>query len=530
MADSSNSESPQYNLAYSNYVLVVLTIVYIFNFIDRQILSILNEHIKADLGMSDAEMGFLYGTAFALFYATFGIALGRLADVWVRRSLIAWSLAFWSAATALSGLTRNFFELAVARIGVGVGEAGATPAAFSMLSDYFPVARRATVLAIYTSGVFVGVGIGLMIGGGVVERWDNAFGAGDAPFGLRGWQVAFFVVGLPGLLMAVWVRSLREPKRGQMDGIETPEEPHPFREFGRELRAVIPPFTWFHLRKEGASKRALVTNLLAAAGLALAAYGLIQLTGDSPQWVAVAVGVYATVSWFQALGLRDPPSARLILRSPSLQLATWGVGALAFSLYAIGYWTAPLFLRFHNLDISQVGLMVGGTAAAGGFIGATLGGVLADAWRKRTPRGRLYQLFLGGVLPVPLLFGVLYLEDTRAALFANFLLNVCSTLWVGAGASTIQDLVLPRMRATASAFYILVTTLAGLALGPYFVGQLSDATGDLRKAMLLGLLGYAVGAILFAIACRYLARDEETLLSRARAAGEVVVHTGGGAG
>ena len=198
------SESPEYNLAYSNYVLVVLTIVYIFNFVDRQILSILNEHIKADLGVTDAEMGFLYGTAFALFYATFGIALGRLADVWVRRTVIAWSLAVWSAATALSGLARNFAELAAARICVGIGEAGATPAAFSLLSDYFPVARRATVLAIYSSGVFVGVGVGLMIGGEVVQRWDQAFTGGDAPFGLRGWQAAFFVVGFPGLLMALW--------------------------------------------------------------------------------------------------------------------------------------------------------------------------------------------------------------------------------------------------------------------------------------------------------------------------------------
>jgi hypothetical protein len=112
-----------------------VVVVYVFNFLDRQILSILAERIKADLGVSDAQMGFLYGTAFAVFYAIFGIPLGRLADVWDRRRLIAWGLAAWSAMTALSGLARSFAQLALARFAVGVGEASASPAAYSLLSD-----------------------------------------------------------------------------------------------------------------------------------------------------------------------------------------------------------------------------------------------------------------------------------------------------------------------------------------------------------------------------------------------------------
>ena len=146
--------------AYPHYVLGVLTLVYVLNFVDRQILSILNDEIKRDLGLRDSEMGFLYGTAFAVFYALFGIPLGKLADVWTRRTLISVSLAFWSAATAISGLARNFTELAAARIGVGIGEAGATPAAFSLLTDYYPSSRRATVLAIYSGGIYLGAGLG----------------------------------------------------------------------------------------------------------------------------------------------------------------------------------------------------------------------------------------------------------------------------------------------------------------------------------------------------------------------------------
>ena len=160
---------------YARYVLAVLVVVYVFNFLDRQIISILAERIRADLGVTDAELGFLYGTAFAVFYALFGIPLGRLADVWDRRKLIALGLAVWSVMTALSGLARTFPALALARIGVGIGEASAAPAAFSLLSDWFPRERRATVLAIYSSGIYLGAGLGLVVGGLVVDRWDAAF-------------------------------------------------------------------------------------------------------------------------------------------------------------------------------------------------------------------------------------------------------------------------------------------------------------------------------------------------------------------
>ena len=141
---------------YSHYVLFVLVIVYIFNFIDRNILSILSQDIQADLGVTDAQMGFLYGTVFAVFYAVFGIPLARFADVWVRRSLISGGLLVWSAMTAMSGFAKPFTMLAVFRIGVGIGEASASPAAYSMLSDYYHPRVRATVLAIYSSGGYIG--------------------------------------------------------------------------------------------------------------------------------------------------------------------------------------------------------------------------------------------------------------------------------------------------------------------------------------------------------------------------------------
>ena len=186
--------------AYARYVLGLLFVVFVFNFIDRQILAILLEPIKADLGVSDTKMGFLTGIAFALFYTVAGIPIARFADRGTRRTVIALGLAAWSAMTALSGMVRTFAELALARIGVGIGEAACSPPAHSLLADYFPPERRATALAVYSMGIHVGVLFGFVIGGYMAQNF--------------GWRQAFLVVGLPGLVLAVVVRlTVREPPR-----------------------------------------------------------------------------------------------------------------------------------------------------------------------------------------------------------------------------------------------------------------------------------------------------------------------------
>jgi MFS family permease len=517
MHDGAPDHPPE---ARAHLALGVLVVVYVMNFLDRQILSILNEHIKADRGLSDSQMGFLYGTAFAVFYALFGIPLGRLADVWVRRSLIALGLAFWSVMTAVSGVARNFGELAAARIGVGVGEASASPAAFSMLSDLYPPARRATVLAIYSSGIYIGAGLGLGIGGQIVDRWDAAYAAGPAPLGLRGWQVAFLAVGLPGLLLAVGVRGLREPVRGAMDGLAARAEPRPFRAFLEELRSVLPPFTLLHLGLVGAGRGVIARNLVAALATGLAAALLVGATGDLAQWSALGVGVYAAFSWSQALRLRDRPTAALLFETPSLRWTVVGLSFLAFTGYGVGYWTAPYFVRVLGVPTGEVGLVLGGTAALGGWLGVTLGGVIADGLRRRSPTGRLYVALATAVLPIlpnVLLFTT---GDLTLAYALALPSNVFGSMWIGVGASTVTDLVLPRMRATASAFYLLMVTFIGLALGPYTIGKLADVTGELRTALLLGLLANAVALGFTLLAMRSLAADEATRNVRARAAGE----------
>jgi MFS family permease len=498
---------------YANYVLGVLVVVYVMNFLDRQILSILAEDIRRDLGVSDQDLGFLYGTAFAVFYALFGIPLGRLADVWSRRSLIALGLAGWSGMTALSGLARGFGELALARIGVGIGEASATPAAFSMLSDSFPPARRATVLALYSGGIYLGGGLGLGIGGFVVDAWNHAWAGQAAPFGLRGWQVAFLVVGLPGLVLALWVRSLREPVRGAADGIRVEPEPHPWRAFGRELAAVLPPFTLLHLAAVGGA-RALVRNLALAACAAAAATALALATGDTAQWCALGVGIYAAASWAQGLALREPGSFDVIFRQPSLRASAVGFALLAFTGYGLGFWVPPFIQRVHGVSAAESGLVLGGTAALGGWLGVAFGGLAADRWRRRRIEGRLHWGIATALAPLPVAVGFLYAPSAPLAYLLNVPLSILSAMWIGAGASTVQDLVPPPLRARASAAYLLVITFIGLALGPYGIGKASAAFGELRLGMLLALGANLLAVVFLARAARRLPGDE----ARARAA------------
>lgn len=513
-----SSLPPEVGGRYAKYVLGVLIVVYTFNFLDRQILAILANDIKADLGLDDAQLGFLYGTAFAVFYAVFGIPLGRLADVWNRRSLIAIGLGFWSVMTALSGFARSFVQLAIPRIGVGVGEASASPSAYSMLSDYFPASRRATALALYSSGIYIGVGLGLIIGGQIAGRWDAAWS--DPPFGLRGWQVAFFAVGSPGLLLALWVRSLREPVRGQADGLVTPDEPQPMRAFLYELRSVLPPLTLYHLARVGQGTRALAINLVAAVLITAASFVLVQLTGDVAQWVAFGAGIYASVSWVQAVALRDRPTHELVFRTRALRYATFGFAFLAFTGYGLGFWAVPYLGRTFEVDLTELGLWSGLGAAVGGWIGVVMGGMVADRLRSRSPNGRLQVGAITAVVPIPFAVALLSTDTLNTAYLLYFLVSMLTPMWLGAGAATVQELVLPRMRASASAFFLLVITLIGLALGPYLVGKLSVVTGDLRSAMLLGLMSNVPALVFFGLAARYMPDELETVRERAKQSGE----------
>jgi len=502
---------------YSWYVLGVLVLVYVFNFIDRQIMSILAEDIKADLGIGDSEIGFLYGTVFGVFYALFGIPLGRLADMWHRMRLLTIGLTVWSGMTALSGFANSFGQLAVARIGVGIGEASASPVAYSVLSDYFPKEKRATALAIYSSGLFIGGGASLFIGGLIVERWNDAY-PGGGPLGLAGWQAAFLAVGLPGLLLAVWVATLKEPIRGLLEGTPTPPEPRPWPKFFTELSSVIPPFTLIHAASFG--RRAAIINLVAAIIAGSLAWLMVRMVGNWPQWTALAIAGYAVFSWSQSLKLRDAPTFTLIWGTPAFVLLVLASGLTALTGYAIGFWGAPHAIRTFGADKAIVGLFLGGGGALGGFIGVILGGRIADIARRTNPAGRIIAGFLSVLLTSPIIALQFLTDNINLFFFYAFLSAVTGSLWLGAAAATTQDLVLPRMRGAATATFLLGTTIIGLGFGPFLVGALSEAIGDLGRANVALVLLAPVTILLLWLVYKWLPAAEASRNDRAQAAGE----------
>ncbi len=195
-------------------MLFILTIVYAFNFIDRQILVILQESIKQDLGLTDTQLGLMSGFSFAVFYVTFGLPIARYADKANRRNIIAFSLILWSGMTAISGRAVNFLQLLLARIGVGIGEAGGSPPSHAIISDLYPAEKRATAMAIYSTGISFGILIGFLGGG-----WINEY---------FGWRIAFLVIGVPGIILAlVLLFTVKEPPRGLSDPIKDKVDKNP---------------------------------------------------------------------------------------------------------------------------------------------------------------------------------------------------------------------------------------------------------------------------------------------------------------
>jgi MFS family permease len=532
-ADASGTDSmPPVGGLYARYVLAVLVIVYAMNFIDRQILAILAEDIKRDLGLTDADLGFLYGTAFAVFYALFGIPLGRLADNWIRVRLLSLGLFVWSGMTALSGLSTNFAQLSLARVGVGIGEASASPSAFSMLSDWFPREKRATALAIYSAGLYLGGGVSLLIGAVVVKAWNAAYPVAG-PLGLVGWQAAFLAVGIPGMLMSLWVSTLKEPTRGRAEGLpEPPKVTGVGAKLWQDISSVIPPLTFLHLAPFG--RRVLTTNIAAAAGFGGLAALLIGITGDKPQWLAICLGGYAVTSWAQSLKQRDPPTYALIWGTPTFLLALIGFGSISFVGYSIGFWATPYAIRTFVVPMTAAGgplpwyastemvaLILGGWGAAGGFLGVVSGGFISDWVKKRNPAGRIMVGALATLVPAPFIWLMFTTDDLGLFLLFNIPLAFGS-MYVGIAAATTQDLVLPRMRGAATATYFIGTTLLGLGLGPYFTGAVSKATGDLGTGVLSLLLMAPLTLTCLYLVYRKLPQAEASRIDRARAAGELI--------
>lgn len=422
-ANSGEGEDKPSHPNYKYYALGILTTVYIFNFIDRQILVILQESIKADLGLSDTQLGLLSGISFAIFYVTVGIPIARMADKGVRRNIIAVSIAAWSFMTALSGAAQNFVQLLLARIGVAVGEAGGSPPAHSMISDIFPPHQRATALSFYSMGINFGILIGFILGG-----WINDW---------LGWRWVFVVIGVPGILWALVVRfTLDEPPRAFSGQAGKVIEAPPLKEVMHIL--------W---------SRKSFRHLSVAAGLhAFVGYGVGQWiasffirsynltsTGEVATWLGLTVGIAGAAGtllggyFCDALSVRD---RRWYVWLPAI--AT--VAAVPFSL------TVYLLNNFYlALSIYIIPVFFGAM-----YLGPTIAmahGIVSPRMRALTSAMLFFVLNLIGLGLGPLLTGMLsdLLRDTygneslRYALVSVVLVYLWSTFHYLMAARTLRE-------------------------------------------------------------------------------------------
>ena len=310
------------------YALTLLTIVYTFNFIDRQLLAILQESIKADLLLTDSQLGLLTGFAFALFYVTAGIPIARWADNGNRRNIVALAIGTWSFMTVLSGAVNSYTQLLLARIGVGVGEAGGSPPSHSIVSDIFPPERRAGALSFYSMGVNIGIMFGFLAGG-----WLNEY---------FGWRVAFVVVGIPGILIALMVRfTLAEPIRGLTENRQVSERAEPLQDVFALLRSRI---SFRHMAMGAAMNAFAVYSMNSwTASFMIRSYGMTS--GEVGTWLALILGLGGAIGVLmggflaQHLAIKD---ARWYVWVPAI--AAFVTAPFAYATFSANTATSSLLL------------------------------------------------------------------------------------------------------------------------------------------------------------------------------------------
>jgi MFS family permease len=368
------------------YVLAMLFLVLILSLIDRNILGILVDDIKDDLGISDTRFGLLTGPAFALTNAIAGLPFARLADRWSRRGIIAWGLFAWSVLTALQGVTRTFGTLLATRVGVGIGEATTGPSAHSLIADYFPMRSRATALAIYTLGGHVGVWLAFLVGGWLSDTYS--------------WRTALVVLGLPGVVLALLVGlTIKEPVRGAIEGRVDSGENLPLgavlrvlfqKPTFRHLTMALPLFvctsyslnSWgpaFMMRVHGLTKTeiglyfGMIVGLAGGAGSILGGVLSDRLALRDRRWYAwlPALANVVAVPFYAGFLFLPEPRLALLMLVPSVLLSATCVAPLWAANQAI----APLRMRATAYAVIHLGL-----SAISGGLAPLLVGVLNDAF------------------------------------------------------------------------------------------------------------------------------------------------------
>lgn len=528
--------------AYAWYVLAVATVICAFSLFDRQVLSIVAAPVQAALHLSNTDLGVVFGAVFSIFYAIFGIPLGKLADGWNRSLLLAIAIAGWSLSTMVGGLATSFVVFALARSGVAVGEALANPSAYSLLSDWFPKKQRATAIAIYSGGIAFGLGGSFWVGGKLQDLWHALYPSGVGAFGLHDWQAVFLGIGAPGLLIALWAATLKEPPRGLSDGVIQPDAPHPVKAAVGELFAVLPLTCQWRLWRLGARPKEVGLSLAGLVLIVLAVIGMTRFTesvanGPLPplfhlgplgvtshglEWATIGLGLAVILGWVQNLKRADRPTYKLLWANPQMIAMTVASALYMTQTYGLTSFSAKYAITHFHASPGVVGARLGLVTGGVGLVATLFGGWLADFALKFSPRGRLFVSFGAMIAVFPLARLTFASTSLDQFLQTYSLLSFATVMWLPGVTATAQDLVMPRMRGAAAASYNLATGMFGLGLGPFLVGLISDKTGSISQGILTVYWLSPLVWIAMFVLVKGLPKAEATRLERARAAGEPV--------
>jgi MFS family permease len=386
----------------ARFGFTILLVINVLNYADRYVLPAILPKIadpKQGLGLSTFEQGLL-GSSFLLVYAIATLPLGVWADRGARKNIVALCVGIWSVATTLAGFTRNFIQLFSVRAVLGIGEAGYAPASLSLLGDLFPRAQRGRILSYWSSGTLLGAAIGFTLGGLIADAF--------------GWRIAFFLVGIPGLLAAFLSWRITEPERGVMDNEATDSDEESTTDAAAEPgHAGMGKDFWKSVR---------------------------TLRGIPTYWVLV--------------------------------------GALIFSFFTIGgtsFWLPSYFVHAFHLSLGKAGVISGAVLVTSGLVGTVLGGWLADYAQRRRPEGRLFVAALGFLIGAPLVLVALFISNLALFLAVFIVAAIALNFCTGPLNAVIQDVISPEVRATALGLSLLLAHLLGDAAAPSVIGGIANS-------------------------------------------------------
>lgn len=425
------------------------------------------------------------------------LPLGVIGDLRSRRSVITWGVAVWSAATALGGFVRRFWELFACRALVGVGEAGYGPASQAIIAQYYKGRRRAFAIGVYSVGMAFGGLLGIWLGGVIADRY--------------GWRWAFIVMGAPGLLLALLASRLRE-----LDRRPPPPVLDTLRRWWKSgvrgvIRYLFPLAVW------GAAGALLAGVLALFQGIPsevdAAVFGVCVSVGVAwTVWRLVPAAVRRTTQAGEvAAGAFDDfqHAAALVLRTPTLIWIFLGGAMVTFAVNGLIAWAAAFMQRVHAISVAEVGARFGLWALAGGVLGALFGGRVGDRLQQTWKGGRVLASGAGFVLGGPVCAALILVEDLRWFMPLVMGTYFLYTWYNGPLAAVILDVVPPAVQASVLGAFVLFSHLAGDALAPPLIGYLSDQTGSLRTAMLLLPVVGVLGGLVILVALRTVGRDME---------------------